>query len=354
MSDVATVEQSSWGRLIERAIAERDFPIVNIESLFRMKQQNDAELAKRAFNVAMAACQAEMVPVVRDARNTHTNTRYATYEAIDEVLRPIYSRHGFSVMFGTGKPKQPGNVCITCRVKHDAGYEEELLELEAPADTAGSGGRTNKTAVQAIGSTVSYLRRYLLGMAFNLVLASGEDDDGEATRRTAAPREQRDAPREQAPRQAQAPSDPLAVQYGPQWIENLGALLRAAANLDAVAAIRGHPRVAPVMAKNASTPAPVRAQIDQLFREVAERLAPQPDWGDAGTVDGQAIDGQPVNDPLAEMVAEVNELNLDALEERIASTGWLLQVRNLFPPDQETLRDAVEARRVALQAETRT
>jgi ERF superfamily len=346
MSDVATVEQSSWGRLIDRAIAERDFPIVNIESLFRMKQQNDAELAKRAFNVAMAACQAEMVPVARDARNTHTQSRYATYEAIDEALRPIYSRHGFSVMFGTGKPKTPGGVCITCRVKHDAGYEEELLELEAPADTAGSRGNANKTPVQAIGSTVSYLRRYLIGMAFNLVL-SNDDDDGEASRRTQAPREQREAPREQAPRQAQAPADPLAIEYGAQWIANLGALLRGAANLDAVAAIRGHPRVHPVMAKNASTPAPVRAQIDELFREAAERLAPQPDWGEAG----DAIDGQAVDDPLAEMVAEVNALDLDALEERIISAGWLLQVRQLFPPDQETLRDAIEARRVALQAE---
>jgi hypothetical protein len=139
------------------------------------------------------------------------------------------------------------------------------------------------------------------------------------------------------------------VDYGPEWLANLGALLRAAANLDAVAAIRGHPRVAAVVAKNASTPAPVRAQIDQHFREAAERLAPQPDWGDAGTVDGQAV-----TDPLAEMVAEVNELGLDALEERIVSAGWLLQVRQLFPPDQETLRDAIEARRVALQAETHT
>lgn len=46
------------------------------------------------------------------------------------------------------------------------------------------------TPVQAVGSTVTYLRRYLSAMVFNVVLAD-DDDDGEATRRTPPPRSER-------------------------------------------------------------------------------------------------------------------------------------------------------------------
>ena len=45
-------------------------------------------------------------------------------------------------------------------------------------DDKGSGGKTNKTAVHAIGSSDSYACRYLKKMAFNV--PSGKDDDGNA------------------------------------------------------------------------------------------------------------------------------------------------------------------------------
>jgi hypothetical protein len=70
---------------------------------------------------------------------------------------------------------------ITCTVAHDSGYFEENY-LDAPVTTTGSqGGRMAITPVQAIGSTVTYLRRYLLGMVWNTVLAD-DDDDGESQR----------------------------------------------------------------------------------------------------------------------------------------------------------------------------
>ena len=105
-------------------------------------------------------------------------------EAIDQQMRPIYTRHGFSVRFGSAQPPQPGWMRITCTVAHESGYYEENY-LDSPVSNQGAqGGRMAMTQVQAIGSVVTYLRRYLLGMVFNIVQADvvGDDDDGEGQR----------------------------------------------------------------------------------------------------------------------------------------------------------------------------
>ena len=98
-------------------------------------------------------------------------------------MRPIYTENGFSVRFGSA-PAAKGYIRITCTVAHAAGYFEENY-LDAPTNNVGSqGGRTATTGVQAVGSAVTYLRRYLLGMVFNIVLADN-DDNGESMRRAA-------------------------------------------------------------------------------------------------------------------------------------------------------------------------
>lgn len=338
-NDLATVDQTPWGRLIDRAISDHDFPIANIESLWRMKQENDAAVAKRAFHEAMAQCQAVMQPVIRATPNRHLNTKYASYDAIDLVLRPIYTAHGFSVTFGTGRPVAPGNICITCKVKHAAGWEEETLQLEAPPDASGSQGTKNKTPVQAVGSTVSYLRRYEIGMAFNLVLAS-DDDDGEGQRQSTATPRDRQADRAYpsgSQGEATAPRDDLAVEYGPTWVANLRARLAGATTLDAVAAIRGHPRVGPILLPTSSTPPEARSEIEGMFRDAYARLVPTGDSEQMGV------------DELDAMRAEIEAMDLIALDGLQASAQWRARERGLSFPDQDRLGDAIDARRIALK-----
>ena len=59
---------------------------------------------------------------------------------------------------------------MTCILSHKAGHSEETT-LAGPADASGS-----KNAIQAIGSTLTYLQRYTLVQA--LGLAATLDDDG--------------------------------------------------------------------------------------------------------------------------------------------------------------------------------
>jgi hypothetical protein len=135
--------------------------------------------ARHAYNAAMARVAEEQEPVVRDAKNPHIGNKYAKLETIDAALRPIYSKHGFSIRYGS-EPTVDGRLHITCTVAH-AGGHSETLGLSAPLDAMGTGGRASKTGVQAVGSSVTYLRRYLLTMAFNVV-TTDDDDDGEASR----------------------------------------------------------------------------------------------------------------------------------------------------------------------------
>jgi hypothetical protein len=198
---------------IERAAKDETFDVAKFETLLRVRRDEAHDQSRRAFNAAMASCQSEMEPVLRDSTNPGVRSKYAKLEAIDQQMRPIYTRHGFSVRFGSAPPPQPGWMRITCTVAHDAGYFEENY-LDSPVTTQGSqGGRIAMTPVQAVGSVVTYLRRYLLGMVFNIVLAdmAGEDDDGEGSRRAVATTTSR-APVKRAPVDAsdayQAPPEP--------------------------------------------------------------------------------------------------------------------------------------------------
>ena len=65
-----------------------------------------------------------------------------------------------------------GAVRVTCFIRHSLGYEEEVASLAGPADQSGG-----KNAIQAIGSSTSYLERYTFLATCGLV-SKGLDDDG--------------------------------------------------------------------------------------------------------------------------------------------------------------------------------
>ena len=182
MSEVANVVPNSvLVSFIERAARDPDFDVQKFGELLRMQREVEHDQARKAFNRAMADAQKAMPPVIRSATNAHLKNKYAKLEDLDREMRPIYTEHGFSVRFGSAPSPAEGKIRITCTVAHASGYFEENY-LDAPVD---AGSRSATTPVQAVGSAVTYLRRYLLGMVFNIVLAD-DDDDGEGVRRSAA------------------------------------------------------------------------------------------------------------------------------------------------------------------------
>jgi hypothetical protein len=133
-----------------------------------------AQQAAEAFAVAMNACQDSMPCVVKDRENPATNSRYATLENLMTVIKPVYLRHGFSLSYGTADSPVAGCTRVTCEVSHSGGCSK-TFHLDMPGDSTNKA----KSNIQAMGSTVSYGRRYLALMIFNVTVAN-EDLDGNA------------------------------------------------------------------------------------------------------------------------------------------------------------------------------
>lgn len=167
-------------QVIARAAENPQVDVDKMQKLLDMQQQVMARQAEAAFNVAMNQAQAEMVRVATDAENSHTRSRYATYAAMDRALRPIYTRHGFSISYDTQDTDNGDFVVVVAYVSHSAGHTR-TYRAKVPADGKGARGNDgvmNRT--QAFGSANSYGMRYLLKLIWNVAI--GEDDtDGNTT-----------------------------------------------------------------------------------------------------------------------------------------------------------------------------
>jgi hypothetical protein len=256
---------------IERAAVDPNFDVGKFEALLRMQMEVERDQARKAFNRAMAACQAEMEPVIRTAQNKHLGNKYAKLETIDRQMRPIYTRHGFSMRFGSAPSPREGDMRITCTVAHEAGFYEENY-LDAPVALTGSqGGRMAVTPVQAVGSNITYLRRYLSTMCFNMVLADDDDDDGESSRRQAAPARPYPARRmdpvqsmDEALKGDVIPDfDAPKVDKAQVGVQALEAQIRAAATEEELHAIAGSPQVE----RQRAWLAKHRPELDQMLAD---------------------------------------------------------------------------------------
>ena len=152
--------------MLDAAVA-RGADIAIIEKMMGLHERWEAGQARKAFDNAIAEAKSEIGPVVKNATG-HNNKKYADFAAISRAVDPILSKNGLSYRFRTAQTDT--RIAVTCILSHRDGHSEETT-LSGPADASGS-----KNAIQAIGSTLTYLQRYSLTQA--LGLAASEDDDG--------------------------------------------------------------------------------------------------------------------------------------------------------------------------------
>jgi hypothetical protein len=162
--------------VIARAASDRDTDVSKMEKLLEMYERISAKNAEVAFNAAMRAAQEEMPKILRNKENQQTNSRYADLEKVNAAIVPVYTKHGFSLSFGTADCPIPGHYRVTCLVSHVDGHSRSY-QADVPADMTGMKGNQNKTATHGFVSTMSYGRRYLTLLVFNITLTN-EDTDG--------------------------------------------------------------------------------------------------------------------------------------------------------------------------------
>lgn len=171
-----SAEAANLLAVISRAATDPAVNVDKMEKLLAMYERVEAKRAERAFSDAMEKTQSEIPQLFRDRENTHKNYRYTTLEELNKAVVPIYTKHGLSLSFGSAAGAPTGYYRITCHVSHVDGHSRDY-EADLPTDMVGDKGAPNKTAIQGFGSTMSYGRRYLTFLIFNI--STTDDDDGE-------------------------------------------------------------------------------------------------------------------------------------------------------------------------------
>lgn len=167
-------ESATILQVIQRAAADPQCDIEKMERLMAMHERMQARNAEAEFNASMAAMQSEMPSIAERGQikvQGQVRSNYATFEDINDIVKPIMQQFGFAVSFRV-ETVQSG-MSVTGILMHRAGHREQTTML-LPLDTSGS-----KNSVQALGSSVSYGKRYVLCALLNIT-TRGEDDDGNA------------------------------------------------------------------------------------------------------------------------------------------------------------------------------
>ena len=114
----ALVDQQPMIAMIERAARDPAIDIEKLERLIVLQEKAQTRASEQAFNSAMSYAQSEMGPIAADSNNPQTKSRYASYFTLDKALRPIYSKHGFALSFGTGETTQDQYIRVLCYASH--------------------------------------------------------------------------------------------------------------------------------------------------------------------------------------------------------------------------------------------
>jgi len=164
------------GELLKIAV-EQKVDVDQLQTLTKLYQEWQSDEAEKAFDAAMNRVQAKLPVVDRTADNLQTGSKYAKHEQLIHMIRPIYTSEGFSLSFSEGETSKADHIRINGVLRHKDGHKEHY-SVDLPIDIAGIKGSVNKTLIHGTGSTLTYGRRYLTLLMFDV--ATGEDNDAQS------------------------------------------------------------------------------------------------------------------------------------------------------------------------------
>jgi hypothetical protein len=185
MNDVVPIAPTTTLIDLLRAAVDKQADIATLERLAKLYEAAELGQKKAEFNNALAAAKAELRPIVKDQEiglNSGKSIRFESMAAIAAVIDPVLAKHGlFAIFPDTEHPEQhEGNrIYVTCRLSHRNGYSIEKT-LDGPPDVG-----QNRNAIQAMGSTMTYLQRYSLRAILGLAVTTEKENKQRFTDRPA-------------------------------------------------------------------------------------------------------------------------------------------------------------------------
>ena len=126
------------------------------------KSENINDLAK-----ALAKAQTEIKGAKSDSKNPFYNSNYADLHTVIESCMPILAKNDLSVVQGHEYCTETNGFYVTTMLVHESG---EWIKSEVRMPIGG------KKDAQAVGSSITYGRRY--GLSAILGISVEADDDG--------------------------------------------------------------------------------------------------------------------------------------------------------------------------------
>lgn len=147
--------------------------VVKLQALVEMQERMERRQAEVEFSQALAR-----LPAFRVKKNGKVDLGpgkgsypFARWEDIDAIVRPLMAAEGFTLSFDSqSRQGDGGGLVVTGTLRHRDGHS---ISATMPLALDTGPGRNN---LQAMGSTLSYGKRYCAEMLLNIV-REGEDND---------------------------------------------------------------------------------------------------------------------------------------------------------------------------------
>ncbi len=180
MSELTTTNPApvSILNIIAQAATDPSVDVVKMTALLDMQERVMVKQAEADFNAAMVAMNTGSLRVSKKGMvnlgGGKGGYKFARWEDMDTVIRPLMQAHGFTLSFNSEmRPGDGGGLIVVGTLMHASGHSRSAsipLGLDAGA------GRNN---LQAMGSTLSYGKRYVAEMLLNIVREDDDDDGGD-------------------------------------------------------------------------------------------------------------------------------------------------------------------------------
>ena len=173
--EVATRETGSPAELMMKAVAG-GMDIDKIKQMMDLQERWEANQARKAYTEAMAAFKKNPPEIEKERAVDYTTKtgnkvkyNHASLGNVTNKINSALGEHGLSAAWTTDQSEN--KIKVTCKITHILGHSESTA-LSALADDSGG-----KNAIQALGSTISYLERYTI-LALTGLATHEMDDDG--------------------------------------------------------------------------------------------------------------------------------------------------------------------------------
>ena len=156
---------------------QQGVPLETIRELRQIQKEWEADEARRKFNEAFAAFKAEAIVIVKGTTINDgplKGKKHADLFDVVGAVTPKLSAHGLSIAWKLTKD-EPVWMEVTCTLRHAAGHSESVSMGGGPDTGPG------RNAIQARGSTKTYLERYTATAILGLAAQDTDDDGSKAT-----------------------------------------------------------------------------------------------------------------------------------------------------------------------------